>query len=116
VRIWHWVMAAVPWWCWPGVAGYLIGSAAAGGRRRGLATTSMFGYIRFAHFAAAYIFGIFFVWRVIWAFFGNRYSREIFLVPLKMLTAVWWKGFFDQVLHYMFIKDAGPGWATTRWR
>ena len=32
----------------------------------------LMGYIRFAHFAAAYIFVIGFVFRVYWAFVGNR--------------------------------------------
>ena len=107
VRIWHWTMAL----CMVvlGVTGYLIGSPLPS--MHGEASEHfMFGYIRFAHFAAAYIFAVVFVWRVIWAFFGNRYSREIFLVPLKMFTAVWWRGFFDQVLHYMFIKKEVQPW------
>jgi Ni/Fe-hydrogenase 1 B-type cytochrome subunit len=107
VRLWHWIMAA----CMVvlGITGYLIGSPlpAMGGEA---SEHFLFGYIRFAHFAAGYVFGITFVWRVIWAFFGNSYSREIFLVPLKMMTPGWWKGFFDQTLYYLFIKKTARPW------
>jgi Ni/Fe-hydrogenase 1 B-type cytochrome subunit len=107
VRIWHWVMAV----CMVvlAVTGYLIGTPlpSIGGEA---SEHFLFGYIRFAHFAAAYIFSLTFAWRVIWAFFGNRYSREIFLVPLKMLTAEFWRGFFNQVLHYLFIKKEVQPW------
>jgi Ni/Fe-hydrogenase 1 B-type cytochrome subunit len=108
VRIWHWVMAI----CMVvlGITGYLIGSPPP--TLSGEASEHfMFGYIRFAHFAAGYVFGIFFAWRIVWAFFGNSYSREIFLVPLKMFTADWWRGFFDQTQHYMFVKREVRPWA-----
>lgn len=101
VRIWHWVMAA----CMVvlAVTGYLIGSPlpSLGGEA---SDHFFFGYIRFAHFAAGLTFAVIFLWRIIWAFFGNQYSREIFLVPLKMFTADFWRGFFAQVRHYLFIQ------------
>ncbi len=107
VRIWHWVMAA----CMVvlGVTGYLIGSpiSSSGGEA---SSHFFFGYVRFAHFTAGLIFAVVFAWRVIWAFFGNRYSREIFLVPLKMLTAEFWRGFFNQVRHYLFIQKEVQPW------
>jgi len=107
VRIWHWVMAL----CMVvlGVTGYLIGSpmASVGGE----ASSHFFmGYIRFAHFAAAYIFASAFVVRVVWAFFGNRFSREIFLVPLSMLKPSWWRGFIGQTRHYLFLEREGLPW------
>jgi Ni/Fe-hydrogenase 1 B-type cytochrome subunit len=107
VRIWHWVMAA----CMVVlvVTGYLIGSPAPS--LHGEASEHFqFGYVRFAHFAAAYTFAAMFVWRVIWAFFGNRYSREIFLVPLRMFSADFWRSFSDQVLHYLFLKREVQPW------
>jgi Ni/Fe-hydrogenase 1 B-type cytochrome subunit len=62
VRIWHWVMAL----CMVvlGITGYLIGTppGSVGGEA---SEHFLFGYIRFAHFAAAYVFAIVFVWRVI---------------------------------------------------
>jgi Ni/Fe-hydrogenase 1 B-type cytochrome subunit len=107
VRIWHWVTAA----CMVALAvtGYLIGSplASSGGEA---SAHFQFGYIRYVHFAAAYLFGITLAWRIIWAFFGNRFSRELFLTPVKMFTPTFWRGFFDQVLHYMFIKKEVQPW------
>ena len=107
VRIWHWVMAlSMVVLC---ITGYFIGTPPPS--VPGEATLSfLFGYIRFAHFAAGYIFAAFFAWRIIWAFFGNEYSREIFLVPLKMLTVEYWKGFIDQVLYYAFLKKDVRPW------
>ena len=60
VRIWHWVMAVAM--VVLGVTGYLIGSPppTLGGEA---IDHYMFGYIRFAHFAAAYVFAVFFVMR-----------------------------------------------------
>jgi len=67
-----------------------------------------FGYIRFAHFAAGYVFAVFFVLRVYWAFVGNKYAREIFLVPLSLFTAKFWKGLFSDVVFYLYMKK-DPG-------
>jgi Ni/Fe-hydrogenase 1 B-type cytochrome subunit len=88
--------------------GYLIGSPM--GSVSGEASENfLFGYIRFAHFAAAYVFAVMFALRVVWAFLGNRFSREMFAVPLNMLNATWWDGLFDQLKYYLFLKrDARP--------
>ena len=106
VRIWHWLMAV----CMVvlGITGYLIGSPppSIGGEA---SNHFMFGYIRFAHFAAAYLFAVSFVLRLIWVFVGNRFAREIFLVPLKMFDPAWWGGMIDQTMYYLFLKrDARP--------
>ncbi len=107
VRIWHWVMAL----CMVVLVatGFLIGTPppSVGGEA---VNQFWFGYIRFAHFAAGYIFAITFAWRIVWAFFGNRYSREIFVVPLKMLTAEFWRGFINQTLYYLFLKKEAQPW------
>jgi Ni/Fe-hydrogenase 1 B-type cytochrome subunit len=107
VRIWHWVMAV----CMVvlGITGYLIGSPppSIGGE----ATHHfLFGYIRFAHFVAAYLFAITFVLRLLWVVVGNRFAREIFLVPLKMLNPAWWGGMFDQIKYYLFLKPTARPW------
>jgi len=106
VRIWHWVMAA----CMVvlGVTGYLIGTPPP--TLAGEASEHyLFGYIRFAHFAAAYLFAVMFVLRVIWAFVGNRFARELFAVPVSLLRGEWWGGLFDQMRYYLFLKrDARP--------
>jgi Ni/Fe-hydrogenase 1 B-type cytochrome subunit len=108
VRIWHWVMAA----CMVvlGITGYLIGSplpSLAGGEA---SDSFQFGYIRFAHFAAAYVFAITFLVRLFWAFVGNRFSREIFLMPLKLVDAEWWGGLIDQTRYYLFLKREARPW------
>lgn len=100
VRIWHWTMALCMVVLW--VTGYLIASPLAS--VPGEASENfLMGYIRFAHFSAAYIFACMFVLRVYWAIVGNRYAREIFLVPLTVLRPSWWGGFFRVVRHYLFM-------------
>jgi Ni/Fe-hydrogenase 1 B-type cytochrome subunit len=105
VRIWHWVMAV----CMVvlGITGYLIGTplVSVGGEA---SENFLFGYIRFTHFAAAYLFAVSFVLRVIWVFMGNRFAREIFTVPFKMFSGVWWRGLFGQVEYYLFRKRESP--------
>ncbi len=107
VRIWHWVMALSL--VVLATTGYLIGSPL--GSVGGEASEHFsFGYIRFAHFASAYIFAVMFVMRVFWAFVGNRFAREIFLVPVKMFNATWWQGLIGQTKHYLFLKPYAEPW------
>ena len=107
VRIWHWVMAVAM--VVLGVTGYLIGSPPP--TLSGEASDHyLFGYIRFAHFAAAYVFAVFFVMRVIWAFLGNRYSRELFVLPVAMLRREWWRGTWGQMRYYLFLDREGRSW------
>src|SRR5450755_3214485 len=107
VRIWHWVMAGsmVVLAC----TGYLIGSPlpSMGGEA---SDHYLFGYIRFAHFTAAYLFAVFFVLRVIWIFMGNRFAREIFSVPLRLFDRPWWGGLFDQTRYYLFLNREARTW------
>ncbi len=99
VRLWHWVNAlSIVVLC---VTGYLIGSP--------LPTLSgepsahyLMGTIRFIHFAAGYIFAVGFLGRIAWAFFGNRYSRELFTFPFWRRS--FWRGLFVEVQWYMFLK------------
>ncbi|MDE1568362.1 Ni/Fe-hydrogenase, b-type cytochrome subunit [Aquabacter sediminis] len=99
VRLWHWVNAlSIVVLC---ITGYLIGSP--------LPTLSgeasahyMMGTIRFIHFAAAYIFAVGFVGRIIWAFFGNTYSRELFTFPFWRKS--FWRGLFVEAQWYAFLK------------
>jgi Ni/Fe-hydrogenase 1 B-type cytochrome subunit len=62
------------------------------------------GYIRFTHFAAGQILAIGFLFRIYWAFIGNKHAREIFYVP------VWKESFWQEVLHeirwYAFLERA----------
>ena len=101
VRIWHWVMALAMVVLW--VTGYFIGTPLPS--VPGEASDSfLMGYIRFAHFAAGYVFAIAFLGRLYWAIVGNRHAREIFLVPFYMLQPSWWVSFLRVVGHYLFIR------------
>lgn len=107
VRLWHWLMAAAM--VVLATTGYLIGSPlpSLGGEA---SDHFFFGYIRFAHFAAAYVLAVTFLLRLLWAFVGNRFAREIFTVPLKMLSPTWWGGFIDQTRYYLFLKRGARPW------
>jgi Ni/Fe-hydrogenase 1 B-type cytochrome subunit len=107
VRIWHWVMSVCV--VVLAVTGYLIGTPmeSVGGEA---SEHFVFGYIRFAHFAAAYIFAVMFVLRAYWAIVGNRFAREMFAVPLKLFDAQWWGGLIDQTKYYLFLKREARPW------
>ena len=45
----------------------------------------LFGYIRFAHFAAAMIMTVGFFGRIYWAFVGNHHARQMFYLPALSL-------------------------------
>ncbi len=98
LRLWHWFNAfALLVLC---VTGYFIGAP--------LPTLSgeasdhfLMGYIRFAHFAAGYIFVIGFVFRIYWAFVGNEHARQIFLPPIT--NPDFWDGVRHEIKWYAFI-------------
>lgn len=99
VRIWHWVNAL----CIVvlGITGYLIGHPppSVGGEA---SEQFVFGYIRFFHFTAGQILAVAFLYRIVWAFFGNHHARQLFYVP------VWRRAFWDDVGHelawYFFLR------------
>jgi len=102
VRLWHWVMALAM--AVLAVTGYFIASPLPS--TPGEASDNyLLGYIRFAHFAAAYVFTIFLLVRIYWVFAGNKFAREIFAVPRSMLKPSWWGGLIDQGLYYAFLKN-----------
>jgi Ni/Fe-hydrogenase 1 B-type cytochrome subunit len=107
VRLWHWVMMLAMFVLIG--TGFLIGvpPPSVGGE----ATFNFwFGYIRFLHFAAGYVFAIMFVLRVYWAIVGNKFAREIFLVPFSMFTAKFWSGLIHQALYYLFVYKDSRGY------
>ncbi|MFG1296235.1 Ni/Fe-hydrogenase, b-type cytochrome subunit [Xanthobacter variabilis] len=99
VRLWHWVNAlCIVVLC---VTGYFIGSP--------FPTLSgepsshyLMGTIRFVHFSAGYILAVAFIGRVLWAFVGNKYSRELFTFPIWKKS--FWRGFFTEIQWYAFLK------------
>lgn len=107
VRLWHWVMMLAMFVLIG--TGFLIGvpPPSVGGEAY---NTFWFGYIRFLHFAAGYIFAVFFLLRVYWALVGNRFAREIFVVPLSLLSARFWSGLVHQALYYLFVYRESRGY------
>lgn len=99
VRIWHWVNALAI--VVLAASGYLIGSPPPSlpGEASG---AFLFGYIRFAHFAAGYILAVGFLVRIYWAIAGNDHAREIFSVPI--LTGPYWRELFSMLKWYAFLR------------
>ncbi|PCI07552.1 MAG: Ni/Fe-hydrogenase, b-type cytochrome subunit [Gammaproteobacteria bacterium] len=104
LRIWHWINALAI--ILLAVTGYLIGSplptmpGEASGGYSGEANYLM-GYIRFVHFASAWIFIVGFLGRLYWAIVGNHHARQLFMPPL--LSASFWEGVWHEAKWYMFI-------------
>lgn len=98
VRIWHWTTVL----CITvlAITGYLIGSPPPSLSGEASAHYQM-GYIRFAHFAAGYVLAIGLVCRFLWAFVGNKWSRQIFVLPVWDRT--WWWGLLYEIKWYMFL-------------
>lgn len=96
--IWHWLNAlSIFVLC---ITGYFIASPLPS--LTGEASDHyMMGYIRFAHFASAYIFIVGFVFRIYIYFVGNRHSKEIFLPPV--MKKKWWAGVLHEIKWYSFI-------------
>lgn len=98
VRLWHWanalaiVVLMVTGWFIAHPLPTMPGEAS---------DHFLMGYIRFAHFAAAYIFVIGFVFRIYWAFIGNEHARQVFMPPL--LNREWWGGVWHEVKWYAFM-------------
>ncbi len=90
VRLWHWVNAGAIFTL--AVTGYLIGSPppSVGGEA---SASFLFGWIRYIHFAAAYILAVGLLLRIYWAFVGNHHARQIFLPP------VWRVSFWRELVH-----------------
>ncbi|WP_237154110.1 Ni/Fe-hydrogenase, b-type cytochrome subunit [Oryzibacter oryziterrae] len=99
VRLWHWVNAL----CITilAITGYFIGSPLP--TMPGEASDSfVMGYIRFAHFSSGQVLAVAFLARILWAFFGNKYSRQIFYLPVW--EAAWWKGVKRELRWYLFLE------------
>ncbi len=100
MRIWHWVNAlAIVVLC---VTGYFIGSPPPSMQIGEAAQQFVFGYIRFAHFAAGWVLAIGFLGRIYWAFFGNHHARQLFYVPFW--RAAYWKEVLVEIRWYLFLE------------
>lgn len=98
VRLWHWINALAI--VVLAVTGYLIASPLP--TLPGEASDHfLMGYIRFAHFTAAYVLIIGFLFRLYWAFVGNRHARQMFVPSLH--SPKWWSGVLWEAKWYSFI-------------
>jgi len=90
VRIYHWINAlCILVLC---VTGYLIGNPVVlqhGGNDA--SNHYFFGWIRFIHFATAYLFLFNFLFRIYWGFVGNRYAnwKNYFPYTKKHFQNMW---------------------------
>lgn len=99
VRIWHWVNALAI--VVLAVTGYFIGSPPP--TMPGEASDNyLMGYIRFAHFAAGYVFTIGLLARLYWAFVGNHHARELFTLPV--FRAAYWREVGAMAAWYLFLR------------
>ncbi|WP_225026199.1 Ni/Fe-hydrogenase, b-type cytochrome subunit [Xinfangfangia pollutisoli] len=101
VRIWHWInAAAILTLC---VTGYFIGSPPPSMQIAEATHQFVFGYIRFAHFAAGMVLTFGFLGRIYWAFVGNHHARQLFYIPFW--KAEYWRELFDEIQWYLFLKS-----------
>ena len=99
VRIWHWVNATAIIVLM--VTGYLIAKPLP--TMPGEASDHfLIGYIRFTHFAAAYIFAIGFLARLYWAWWGNHHARQLFTLPI--LRKNFWSEALFELRWYLFLE------------
>ena len=102
VRLWHWInAAAIIALC---VTGYLIGSPPPTMIIAEATYQFVFGYIRFAHFAAGLILTVGFLGRIYWAIFGNHHARQLFYLPI--FNGRWWKEVWFEIKWYLFLERA----------
>lgn len=98
VRLWHWVNALAI--SVLALSGYFIGHPLPS--LSGEASDHfLMGYIRFAHFAAAYVFAVGLLGRIYWAMVGNAHARELFTLPL--FSASYWRSVGVMARWYAFL-------------
>lgn len=102
LRIWHWINAlAILVLC---LTGYFIGSPPPTMQIAEATHQFVFGYIRFAHFAAGMVLTIGFLGRIYWAIFGNHHARQLFYIPVW--NSRWWKEVWFEIKWYLFLERA----------
>jgi len=88
VRIYHWLNAVLILVL--AVTGYLIGNPPGIQSSAEASDQFLFGWIRYIHFGAAYLFLFNLVFRTFWGFVGNKYARWYYFLPKK-------KKFFSEI-------------------
>lgn len=99
VRVWHWVNALAITLL--AATGYLIANPLPSMPGEASAYFTM-GYVRFVHFAAGYVFAAGFLFRIYWALVGNRYSRQLFALPIW--RPAFWGELWHEVRWYAFLE------------
>ncbi|WP_303787211.1 Ni/Fe-hydrogenase, b-type cytochrome subunit [Azovibrio restrictus] len=99
VRLWHWINAAAM--VVLAVTGYFIGLPPPSVPGEAV-DNFLLGYIRFAHFAAGYVFAIGLLARVYWACVGNHHARQIFMLPVT--NRAWWSEVLFELRWYLFLE------------
>lgn len=99
LRLWHWINAlcivvlATTGWFIAAPLPSMAGEAS---------DNYLMGYIRFVHFATAYVFAVALLGRLYWAFAGNHHSQQIFV--LNVTNPKWWDGALSQLRWYLFLE------------
>lgn len=100
VRLWHWIQAFAIFTL--SATGLLIAYplASVGGEA---SDHFGMGYIRYLHFAAGYVLAIVTLLRIYYAFVGNDYARQLFLVPVW--NRQYWHEMWHEIRWYGFMAD-----------
>ena len=101
LRIWHWVHTISFFiLC---ITGYFIANPMLS--VPGEASENfLMGDIRTIHFISAFVFAIGFLLRIYWAFVGNEYSRQVFVLPIFKKT--WWQHLLYEIRFYLFMEKS----------
>lgn len=71
----------------------------------GVTDSYLMGWTRWLHIAAAMVFTVAFLWRIVWFWIGNRYARSGFPFVWR---ARWWRDLFRQVWDYLRFDFGTP--------
>lgn len=101
VRLWHWSMVFTIAVLIP--TGYIIGKP---WHSLDGDPTYLFymGYTRLVHFSAGFVLLIGLLWRIAYTLIGNRYSREIFVIPFWRRE--WRQDLLSDIRWYLFLDDS----------
>ena len=100
VRLWHWVNAACILVLM--ATGWLIANPPPSMQIGEATDQFVFGYIRFAHFAAAMIMTVGFFGRIYWGMVGNHHSKQMFRLPIT--NRHWWSEVLFEIRWYLLLE------------
>lgn len=100
IRIWHWVNAICIFLLI--ITGIYIGDPFSLASPTTGAEGYFMGWVRIIHFICGFIFIAGIIYRLIWTFFGNRYTT--FDIYKKGFV----RGLFESMKFYMFLKNKKP--------